>query len=64
MTSDADWLREYVAARLVEINERLADLDARPDAVGCHEVRRRLVAEGVELLAALATFGREEPSLT
>lgn len=56
-------MREYIAARLVEINDRLAELDALPDPIAHRVQRKRLVAEGVELLAALATFSGEAASL-
>jgi hypothetical protein len=53
-------MREYVEARLVEIRERLAYIDARQDARAYHDLRKRLVSEGVELMALLATDGEQE----
>jgi len=58
----ADWLEGYVQAKLLEIEQALAEIDEQPAALDLHEARRRLVRMQAELLSALATFGREPPN--
>ena len=58
----ADWLVEYVSAKLQEIELALVEIDNRPDALELHEARRRLVRMQAELMASLATFRAEPPN--
>ena len=47
---------DYMTARLAEIHEALAELDAAPDPLAHEAARRILVSEAARLVSALATF--------
>jgi hypothetical protein len=49
---------EFVLAKLAEIDEALAELDARPDALDRAVERRLLVEEAARLAAALAQLNQ------
>jgi hypothetical protein len=59
----SEWMREYTAAKLAEIEEALRQLDASPDCPTAHEERERLVMIAAQLMASLATHSDEQPSL-
>lgn len=55
---------EYISAKLAEVEEALAELDARPDVVGRDEERQQLVEFQAQLLSTLATWSQAETQTT
>jgi hypothetical protein len=51
--------REYLTARLVELQEAVAALDAEPEPLRYHDARRRLVEMQVQVVAALASHSSD-----
>jgi hypothetical protein len=55
------WMKEYVAAKLLEIEAELDDLDVVPDSPQRDERREHLGAMQARLVASLATNEDEHP---
>lgn len=54
------WVEDYVAAKLTDIEEALAELERHPDSPELREQRAQLVRLQAQLMIARTTFAPSE----
>jgi hypothetical protein len=60
--SNPDWAYEYLLGKLGDVEDALAELDARAEPLTYTETRRQLVTLQARLAAAIAAFDEPAPT--